>query len=124
MERLNHNMSCTIQAVLKGAKNRRHWETLVGYTTKDLKQHLEKQFKPGMTWENYGQWHVDHIIPKSAFSFTNPENPEFKKCWALANLQPLWENENCSKGGKLLHLDAPPAHPALSENKKGATDIG
>jgi hypothetical protein len=118
MERLNHNMSCTIQAVLQGAKNRRHWETLVGYTVKALKRHLEKQFKKGMTWENYGKWHVDHIRPKSSFSFIGPEDEEFKKCWALSNLQPLWAGENCSKGAKIpLHFSAPPPHPQTTPNQ-------
>ena len=111
MERLNHNISCTIQAVLKGAKNRRHWETLVDYKLEDLKQHLEKQFKTGMAWDNYGKWHVDHIRPISSFNFTSAEDKEFKGCWALSNLQPLWASENCSKGAKFLHLNAPPLHP-------------
>lgn len=112
MERLNHNMSCTIQAVLNGAKKRRSWESLVNYTTKDLKKHLEKQFTDGMTWDNYGRWHVDHIIPKSYFEFDTPEDKGFQKCWALSNLRPLWGSENCSKGAKIfLHLNAPPVHP-------------
>jgi len=45
-------------------------------------------------------WHIDHIRPISAFSFTVPEDPEFKECWALNNLQPLWAFDNLSKGGK------------------------
>ncbi len=117
MERLNHNMSCTIQAVLNGAKNRRHWETLVGYTLNDLMDHLAEQFTEGMTWGNYGRWHVDHIIPKSFFEFNDTKDEGFQQCWALSNLQPLWASENCSKGAKIpLHLNAPPPHPA--ENQK------
>lgn len=112
MERLNHNMSCTVEAVLNGAKNRRSWELLVGYSAKELKNHLEKQFKDGMTWDNYGRWHVDHIIPKSYFEFDKPEDEGFQRCWALSNLQPLWGNDNCSKGAKVPpHLNAPPLHP-------------
>ena len=85
---------------LKGKKGKRHWETLVGYMLKDLMTHLEKLFKPGMTFENYGKWHIDHKIPISAFSFTKPEDSDFKKCWALSNLQPLWAEENLKKGSK------------------------
>jgi hypothetical protein len=65
-------------------------------------QHLEKQFTEGMTWDNYGQWHVDHIRPMSSFNFTSLDDPEFKECWDLSNLQPLWETENLSKGSRYL----------------------
>ncbi len=75
------------------------WETLVGYAAKDLKKHLEKRWVNGMTWENYGNmgWHIDHIIPVSAFNFSSPDDIDFKKCWALKNLQPLWREENLKK---------------------------
>ena len=82
-------------------KKGRSWESLVGYTIFDLKKHLEKQFTPGMSWENYGKWHVDHKIPVSVFNFTHPEHPDFKRCWELKNLQPLWAKENLKKGAKL-----------------------
>lgn len=49
-----------------GNKNGRKWNDLVGYSTDELLTHLEKQFKPGMSWDNYGEWHVDHIIPRAA----------------------------------------------------------
>jgi hypothetical protein len=64
--------------------------------------HLEKQFTKGMTWDNYGEWHVDHIRPMSSFNFTSVDDPEFKECWALCNLQPLWELDNLSKGSEYL----------------------
>jgi 5-methylcytosine-specific restriction endonuclease McrA len=47
-----------------------------------------------MTWENYGEWRVDHIKPISSFNFTDINDDEFKKCWPLENLQPLCEKEN------------------------------
>ena len=54
-----------------------------------------------MSWDNYGSyWHVDHIKPKSLFHYNNSENPEFKKCWALENLQPLEKFENIRKRDK------------------------
>ena len=64
--------------------------------------HLEKQFKEGMTWNNYGYygWHIDHIRPVSSFNFNSYDDPEFKECWALSNLQPLWGKENISKKDK------------------------
>lgn len=70
----------------------------LGYTPKQLKEHIEKQFKPGMTWDNYGEWHIDHIIPiSSAKSLA-----EGLYLSRLDNLQPLWAEENLSKGNKVL----------------------
>lgn len=100
--RLHQNVSRAIRSSLSyGTKRRKKWESLVGYTTLDLKQHLEKQFKPGMTWENYGEWHIDHIIPVAVFNFGSYEHEDFKRCWALKNLQPMWAKENISKGARL-----------------------
>jgi hypothetical protein len=74
---------------------------MVGYTTEQLKTHLEVQFKEGMTWENYGEWHVDHIKPISSFTFETCEDEEFKICWSLDNLQPMWGIENIKKGNRI-----------------------
>lgn len=70
---------------------------LTGCTTEELKNHLEKQFKDGMSWDNYNYygWHIDHIIPCEKFDLTNEE--EQKKCFHYTNLQPLWRLENQSK---------------------------
>ena len=66
--------------------------------------HLEKQFLSGMTWDNYGDWHIDHIIPKSSFKYASFEDPEFRECWSLSNLRPLWGKENIQKSDKILFL--------------------
>ncbi|MFA5457631.1 MAG: hypothetical protein WC261_08390 [Synergistaceae bacterium] len=100
--RLNHNVRTAIRISLKGNKAGRHWEDIVGYTLVDLKQHLEKQFQPGMTWENYGQWHIDHIIPLSIFDIRDTKSLGFKKAWALENLRPLWAKQNFKKNAKLF----------------------
>jgi hypothetical protein len=76
----------------------------LGYTIEELMSHLEKQFTEGMTWENYGEWHVDHIKPMSSFKFESVDDPEFKECWKLENLQPLWEEDNLSKGPRYLSI--------------------
>ena len=68
------------------------------YSLDNLKKHLEGLFREGMTWENYGRWHVDHIKPCASFDLTDPE--QFSECWALKNLQPLWSQENCRKGAR------------------------
>jgi hypothetical protein len=75
---------------------------MVGYSAEQLKEHLEKQFNDGMSWENYGEWHIDHIKPISSFEFDSSDDEQFKVCWSLDNLQPMWGIENIKKGNKLL----------------------
>lgn len=100
--KINHNMSGTLHKLLRDKKQRRHWETLVGYSVEILIKHLESLFLPGMTWENYGKWHIDHIIPISLFSFKDVADPEFIRCWSLENLQPLWAADNLKKGNRFI----------------------
>jgi hypothetical protein len=69
---------------------------LLGYTSTELKNHIESLFKDNMSWENYGKWHIDHIKPISKFSKLEP--PSIVN--SLNNLQPLWAFENLSKGNK------------------------
>lgn len=102
--RLHANFSRLINMALRGGKAGRKWQSLVGYTLDDLRCHLERQFVKGMTWRNYGEWHVDHIRPRSSFQFTSADDAEFKACWALTNLQPLWAPDNLSKRDKVLLL--------------------
>tara|TARA_R110000823_G_C15782297_1_gene485223 strand:- start:59 stop:832 length:774 start_codon:yes stop_codon:yes gene_type:complete len=72
----------------------------IGCTAKELKHHLESQFKEGMTWENYGYegWHIDHIKPISSFDLSDTDQQ--LECFNHKNLQPLWAEENLSKGAK------------------------
>jgi hypothetical protein len=86
------------QAVKGNVKSARTQE-LIGCTVKELQEHLEKQFTNGMTWENYGEWHVDHIIPCSSFDFTKEE--EQRTCFNYKNLQPLWAEDNYKKKKKM-----------------------
>ena len=99
------------ETLKKGSKANRHWEELVGYTVDQLKAHLEKLFKPGMTWENYGTyWHIDHKTPIAVFNFQKPEDIDFRLCWSLKNLQPLQAKDNIRKGAKLEQ----PFQPSLA----------
>ena len=79
------------------------WESVVGYTIDQLKESIEKQFLPGMDWNNYGKhgWHVDHKTPIAVFNFEKPEDTDFKRCWSLKNLQPLWAIDNLKKHAKI-----------------------
>lgn len=74
----------------------------LGCTIAELKIHLEKQFKPGMTWDNHilFGWHIDHRSALSTFDLTNRE--QFLKACHYTNLQPMWWKENISKGKKLV----------------------
>lgn len=103
--RLSVNFGNRIRHSLKGNKGGNHWESIVGYSINELKSHIESQFTCGMSWDNYGLWHIDHIIPIAAFSYETFDDTEFKQCWALENLQPLWAVDNLSKGNKLTTLN-------------------
>jgi len=76
---------------------------LLGYTIEELMNHLEALFTDGMTWDNYGEWHVDHKIPMNSFIFESVDDDGFKECWKLDNLQPLWALDNLSKGTKFTY---------------------
>ena len=101
--KLNYYFSNAMRLSLNGYKNYQRWERLVGYTVDQLKKHLEKQFIDGMTWETHGKygWHIDHKIPISAFNFETFKDVDFKRCWALKNLQPMWAKENIRKGARV-----------------------
>lgn len=75
-------------------------EKLTGCTFEFLKNYLEKKFKKNMTWENYGEWHIDHIVPCSSFDLTKTD--EQKRCFHYTNLQPLWATENFKKYNKTV----------------------
>ena len=69
----------------------------IGCSREQLISHLECKFTPGMCWNNYGKWHIDHIIPISS---AKTEDELYKLCH-YTNLQPLWAKENLSKGDKI-----------------------
>jgi len=97
--RLDENITTAICMALKGEKAKRKWETLVGYTVKDLMKRLEYNFDKNMNWQNYGSyWQVDHKKPRSLFNYKKAEDQAFRDCWCLANLQPLEKIANKKKG--------------------------
>jgi hypothetical protein len=100
---INMRMGSNIRHSLRGSKKGRKWETLVGYTKDDLKNHLESKFTEGMSWEKFlnGEIEIDHIICKELFEYETAEDPQFKACWELRNLGPIWFIENCRKNDSL-----------------------
>lgn len=97
MIRIKAATSVALRRVLNGEKAGRRTFDLLGYTTDDLRQHIEKLFAPGMSWDNYGDWHVDHERPIASFSFDVDPIATIKECWALTNLKPMWGPDNKRK---------------------------
>ena len=97
-----HNLRRRLLKVLKKNKKFNHTIELIGCSIDYLKQHLEKQFQPGMTWDNYGrgwhgkkEWQIDHIKPCDKFDLSKAD--EQRKCFHYTNLQPMWAEENNKK---------------------------
>lgn len=97
---LKNRIVARLYAVLRGAKGGQRTEALVGWKIAELRDHLQRQFLLGMSWENMGEWHIDHIVPLSSFTITGPDDPELRRAWALTNLRPLWAKDNIRKGAK------------------------
>lgn len=99
--RFKEKMTQRIKRVLKGEhKSINYRNGVIKFTRDELKFHLEKQFQPGMSWDNYGRaWHIDHKVPVSAFNLSCDE--DIKRCWSLKNLQPLFKMDNLKKGSNL-----------------------
>jgi hypothetical protein len=91
-ERLANTIRARMWAALKGKTGGLSLRRL-GYSVEALRAHLQARFLPGMSWQNYGRWHVDHIRPCASFDLTDPG--EFAEC---SNLQPLWALDNIRKG--------------------------
>jgi hypothetical protein len=102
--KLQNNVARALHRALRGRKNGEAAFSLLKFTVEELIVHLERQFRRGMGWENYGKWHVDHIVPLASFNYSEPSDPDFARAWALTNLRPLWAKENISKGGRVSLL--------------------
>jgi hypothetical protein len=91
-------ISNRIYQALKSDKKDRSIEYL-GCTVAEFMDHIESQFKEGMTWGNHGEWHIDHIIP---IKYDNPTIEDVIVRLHWTNTQPLWANENMSKGNRFV----------------------
>lgn len=96
--KLKHNMRVRVGEYFKVNKLAKHNKTfhMVGITPLELKEYIEKMFRDDMSWDNYGKWHIDHIIPLAS---AKTETEIIKLCH-YTNLQPLWAEENFAKGFK------------------------
>ena len=98
--KLTGNIRSLINISIKkqGYTKRTKTYQILGCTFEDFKQHLEKQFKYDMNWNNIGQWHIDHIYPVSLAK----DEEEIIKLNHYTNFQPMWAKENISKGNKII----------------------
>ena len=99
--KLTQNLRTRVRETLNGKSKSKNTLKLLGCSVDFFKKHLENQFQPGMSWENYGfdGWHMDHIVPCASFDLSDPEQQQ--KCFHYTNLQPLWAKDNMSKNAKL-----------------------
>jgi len=97
--KMARNLRCRLSRILNGKV--KHGSSIgdLGCDINHLKVYIESLFELGMSWDNYGEWHLDHIIPLSSFDLTIRE--QFLKAVHYTNLQPLWAKENIAKGAKL-----------------------
>jgi len=93
---LRSRLSITMQ----GKKKYNKTLDYLSITLSDFKIYIEKQFTEGMSWDNYGDWHLDHIKPVVSFDHTDEE--QIKECWHYTNFQPLWATDNIKKSDKIM----------------------
>lgn len=96
--KLTLNLRRRVLLALQGKNKSSSTLKLLGCTPKFLKKYLESKFKQGMSWDNRHEWHIDHIRPCASFDLTDQKQQA--KCFHYTNLQPLWAQENMSKGAK------------------------
>lgn len=98
--RLSENLRNRIRDALTGRRKSGSAVHDLGCSIEDLKIWLERQFQPGMSWDNYGfyGWHIDHVIPLVTFDLT--DRKQFLEACHYTNLQPMWAKNNLSKGSK------------------------
>lgn len=89
------NLRTRLHNALRGNEKSGNTISLLGCSIIALKEYLTNRFKNGMNWDNYGEWHIDHIVPCAKFDLRHPE--EQKKCFHYTNLQPLWALDNILK---------------------------
>jgi len=96
--RLSCNLRTRLAKVISRHSKSLSTMFLIGCEIDYLMYHLQEQFTEGMSWDNYGDWHIDHIKPCASFDLSKPE--EQQKCFHYTNLQPLWAEDNIAKKDK------------------------
>ena len=95
---LSHIVKNSVYRALQSDKEKHSIEYL-GCSIQHFREHIEKQFVEGMSWDNYGEWHIDHIIP---LKYDNPTLEETIERLHWENTQPLWATDNIAKGNRYI----------------------
>jgi hypothetical protein len=95
--KITQNLRCRLYKAVKGLTKHDSTLDLLGCSVDYLKEHLSSQFAEGMSWSNYGEWHIDHIVP--CVKFNLQDKGQQYKCFHYTNFQPLWAKDNLVKGG-------------------------
>lgn len=98
--RLGENLRSRLGLFFSGVGKYKPTQELVGCSWSQLREHLETLFQLGMSWENYGLWHVDHKIPLSSVDLSDKD--KVLEVCHYTNLQPLWAADNISKGARIV----------------------
>jgi hypothetical protein len=99
-----YKLKCNLRRRMSGAFKVSYWtkssttKELLGEEYEVVHKHLEDQFTEGMSWDNYGEWHIDHIIPLASAK----TEEELIALFHYTNLQPLWAADNIAKADKIL----------------------
>lgn len=103
---LNKRIKRRIRGMVRGKFDGGSLGKFLDFTKAELVEHIERQFTRGMTWDRLmnGEIHIDHIIPVASFSIKEIGDSEFRACWSLGNLRPMWAAENFAKKDKVLTL--------------------
>jgi len=114
---LNYKITCNLRCRLwfalnaQSASKSNRTLDLLGCSVDFLLKHIESQFRPGMSWDNYGYygWHLDHIKPCVCFDLTDPKQQ--KECFSWKNIRPLWWKDNLEKNsyynGRTVRKNSP-----------------
>lgn len=99
-KRFSVNVRSRICHALKRNSKASSSEDLLGCSLSELRDYLAGKFTEGMSWGNYGKWHIDHIKP--CHSFNLEIESQQRECFHYTNLQPLWATDNFKKGIKIV----------------------
>lgn len=97
--KITQNLRARMRKVIKKGFKSGHSLSILGCSSQEWKVYLESKFTDGMSWENYGEWHIDHIVPCASFDLTKEEDQI--RCFHYTNTQPLWKADNYKKGCKV-----------------------